>query len=167
MPSLLLTNSVSPQKPQAISEQVFRRPKVLPEIKKCQSIDAAARTKLHQASLQSNSDLVSTLIHIACSVVENPKHWYQPIWRSICLHNKHKQVLSSSWDGQLFGHKRHRPKIGGELGPHLTQCGLSQGQPPYQVASWTICVPSFILIHPAIWPQYTNVTDRQDNGPIP
>jgi len=23
-------------------------------------------------------------------------------------------------------------------------------------------VPSFILIHPTIWPQYTNVTDRQD-----
>ena len=31
------------------------------------------------------------------------------------------------------------------------------------------CMPSFILIHPTIWPQYTNVTertDRQDNGPI-
>ena len=32
--------------------------------------------------------------------------------------------------------------------------------------------PSFILIHPAVWPQYTNVTDRTgqdrqtDNGPI-
>jgi len=23
-------------------------------------------------------------------------------------------------------------------------------------------MPSFILIHPTIWPQYTNVTDRQD-----
>jgi len=30
-------------------------------------------------------------------------------------------------------------------------------------------VPSFILIHPTVWPQYTNVTsrtDRQDDGPI-
>jgi len=41
-------------------------------------------------------------------------------------------------------------------------------------------MPSFILIHPTVWPQYTNVTvrqtgqdrqtdrqtDRQDNGPI-
>jgi len=35
-------------------------------------------------------------------------------------------------------------------------------------------MPSFILIHPAVWPQYTNVTDRtgqkgqdrQDDGPI-
>jgi len=35
--------------------------------------------------------------------------------------------------------------------------------------------PSGILIHPAVWPQYTNVTDRQtdrtwqdrhDNGPM-
>jgi len=32
------------------------------------------------------------------------------------------------------------------------------------------CMPSFVLIHPTVWPQYTNVTDRQDrqtdNGPI-
>jgi len=31
------------------------------------------------------------------------------------------------------------------------------------------CVPSFILIRPTVWPQYTNVTDmtdRQRNGPI-
>jgi len=31
-------------------------------------------------------------------------------------------------------------------------------------------MPSAILIHPAVWPQYTNVTDRQtdrtDNGLI-
>jgi len=24
------------------------------------------------------------------------------------------------------------------------------------------CIPSFILIRPTVWPQYTNVTDRQD-----
>ena len=27
-------------------------------------------------------------------------------------------------------------------------------------------VPSGILIHPTVWPQYTNITDSQDNGPI-
>jgi len=27
-------------------------------------------------------------------------------------------------------------------------------------------VPSGILIHPAVWRQYTNVTHRQDNGPV-
>jgi len=86
---------------------------------------------------------------------------------------------------------------GGELGPHVTQCGLGWGLPPYQMASYTdadnacthkfwncgaavplsigeaespsntmwpgprpTCMPSFILIHPVIWPQYTNVTNR-------
>jgi len=39
----------------------------------------------------------------------------------------------------------------GELGPHLTQCGLGRGY-----------VLSGILIYPTVWPQYTNVTDRQD-----
>ena len=43
------------------------------------------------------------------------------------------------------GHNRHRPKTGaavpllrGELGPHLTQCGLGWGLLPYQVASSSI-----------------------------
>jgi len=30
-------------------------------------------------------------------------------------------------------------------------------------------MPSFILIHPTVWPQYTNVTDRtdrKDNGMV-
>jgi len=38
----------------------------------------------------------------------------------------------------------------GDLGPQLTQC--DQGE---------TSMPSFILIHPTVWPQYTNVTDRQ------
>jgi len=57
-----------------------------------------------------------------------------------------KQVLSSSWDGRLFGHDRHGPKTGGcapfffwgGLGPCLAQCGLGQGLPPHQTASWSI-----------------------------
>ena len=129
-----------------------------------------------------------------------------------------QQELSSCLDGRLFGHNRHWPKSGGllcpirgELGPHLTQCGLGRGLPPYQVASWSIepfghnrhgsksggccayfrgggavspsitqcClggglpyIPNGIVIHPTVWSQYTNVTDRQDrtdrtdNGPI-
>jgi len=54
------------------------------------------------------------------------------------------------------GHKRHGPKTGREgaavplsreeLGPRLTQCGL---------APRPTNVPSAILIHPAVWPQYT------------
>jgi len=45
--------------------------------------------------------------------------------------------------GDRFGHNRHGPKSGrllcafpwGELGPHLTQCGLGQGLPLYEVVS--------------------------------
>ena len=56
------------------------------------------------------------------------------------------QVLSISWDVPPFGYNRHEPKrwgaavplLGGELGSHLTQCGLGRGLPPYQVASWSI-----------------------------
>ena len=40
----------------------------------------------------------------------------------------------------------------GELGPHLTQCCLGRGLPPRQVA-WGN--------RPTVWPQHTNVTDRQ------
>jgi len=44
---------------------------------------------------------------------------------------------------------------GGGLGPHLTQTRLGWGLPPY-------CMPSFIVIRPTVWPQYTNGTDRTD-----
>jgi len=53
---------------------------------------------------------------------------------------------------------------GAELGPNLTQCGRSRGL--------YTSMPSFILVHPTVWPQYTNITDRQhrrdrtDSGPI-
>ena len=63
------------------------------------------------------------------------------------LHSLQKllQVLSSNWDGRPFDHNRHGWKewgllypFWGELGPHLIQCGLGRGLPPYQVASWSI-----------------------------
>jgi len=41
--------------------------------------------------------------------------------------------------------------VGRELGPHLT---MSPGPRPTSI-------PSGILIHPTVWPQYTDVTDRQ------
>ena len=37
----------------------------------------------------------------------------------------------------------------GELGAHLTRCHLQQ-------------IYYSILMYPAVWPQYTNVTDRTD-----
>ena len=42
------------------------------------------------------------------------------------------------------------PLLGGAMGLHLTQCLRPTS------------VPSGILIHSAVWPQYTNITDIQD-----
>jgi len=51
--------------------------------------------------------------------------------------------------GRQLGAVPYAFLVVGELGPDLTQCG--QGP---------TSVPSFILIHPTTWPQYTNVTER-------
>jgi len=84
----------------------------------------------------------------------------------------------ASWCIQPFGHNGHGPKIGegappafweGELGPHLTQSHLGEA---YLQTKWhafgggeagsssnamwpgprSTCMPSFILIHPTVWP---------------
>ena len=49
---------------------------------------------------------------------------------------------------------------GRQLGSYLTQC--RPGPRPTSVST----VPSGILIHPTFWPQYTNITDRQDIGSV-
>jgi len=66
---------------------------------------------------------------------------------------------------QIFGHNGHGPKIGGLCpfgGSEFPSNTMWPGPRP-------TCLPSFILIHSTVWPQYTKVTDRtdrQDNGPI-
>ena len=88
------------------------------------------------------------------------------------------QLASSSI--QPFGHNRHEPKTG-ELCPFSS--GLRPGHSRYWpkiggCALWgrgagspsntmwpgprPTCVLSFISIHPTVWPQCTNDTDRQD-----
>jgi len=55
-----------------------------------------------------------------------------------------------------------------DMGRKVGGCALSVGElgntmsPGPRLTS----VPSGILFHATVWPQYTNVTDRQDNGPI-
>ena len=65
-----------------------------------------------------------------------------------------------SWSIQPFGHNRHGPKRGwgccapfggGNWSPSNTLC---PGPRP-------TTEPSGILIHPTVWPEYINVTDRQ------
>ena len=75
------------------------------------------------------------------------------------------QMASSSI--QPFGHNRHGPKIGSSAPFWRGGAGLPSNTmwPEPRPA----CMPSSILIHRTVWPQYTNVTDRQDrhdNGPI-
>jgi len=53
-----------------------------------------------------------------------------------------------------WGLLRPFPWGGEQLDPHVIQCGL-WAEPN--------SVPSAILIHPTVWPQYTSITDRTDN----
>ena len=62
---------------------------------------------------------------------------------------------------QPFGRNRYGPKIG----VCVPLWGRGAGSPSNTM--WPdprpTCMPSFILIHPTVWPQYTNVADRTDN----
>jgi len=65
----------------------------------------------------------------------------------------------ASWSIQPFGCNRYGPKIGGAPPP----LGRGAGSPSNTM--WPgprpTCLPSFILIRQTVWPQYTNVKDRQ------
>ena len=70
------------------------------------------------------------------------------------------------WCIQPFGRNRHGPKSRGCYAP----LGVA-GSPPNTMWPWSrpTTILSGILIHPTVWPQYINVTDRTDrtdNGPI-
>ena len=49
-----------------------------------------------------------------------------------------------------------------ETGAGFLSNTMSPGPRPTSVPT----VPSGMLIHPTFWPQYINVTDRQDIGPV-
>jgi len=49
--------------------------------------------------------------------------------------------------------------MGRKLGGAATLFG--EGELDVAEVYLTTCMPSLILIHPTVWPQYTNVTDRQ------
>ena len=94
--------------------------------------------------------------------------WCAPYGAELCLHLPQCGLGRSlppcqvaSWSIQPFGHNRHGPKSGGGvLWPFLWGAGSPSN------TMWPgprpTAIPSFILIHPTVWPQYTNVTDRQD-----
>ena len=67
----------------------------------------------------------------------------------------------ASWCIQPFSHNRNGQKIGGALSPFL---GRKARYPSSTI--WpgprSSSMPSFILIHPNVWPHCINVADRQD-----
>jgi len=69
---------------------------------------------------------------MSSGILIHPAIWPQQIW-------------ADNWGLCPFGE--------GELGPHPTQGG-------HRAEAYT-CMPSFILSHPTVSPQYTSVTDRQ------
>jgi len=60
---------------------------------------------------------------------------------------------------QPFGHNRHGPKKLGKAAVPL--CVGGAGSPPntMSLGPRPTSVPSGILIHETVWPQYTRVTD--------
>jgi len=60
-----------------------------------------------------------------------------------------------------FGHKGHGLKIG-SCAPFLGGAGFPSNNVACAEAYQSTTMPSFMLIHPTFWPQYTNVTDKTD-----
>ena len=73
-----------------------------------------------------------------------------------------RYLPSANWH-RPFGNNRHGPKSGGGLlcpFPRLSVGGA--GSPSNAVSPGPTSVPSGSLIHPTVWPQYTNVTRQAD-----
>jgi len=78
--------------------------------------------------------------------------WPGPVYLRTKWHLNPSSRLATMDTGRKLGAGELCPFWGGKLGPHLTQ---------YSRRPRPTCMPSFILIHPTVWPQYTNVADRQ------
>ena len=80
---------------------------------------------------------------------------------TICLGRRLPSYQVALRSIQPFRHNRHGVKIGG-CAPLGRGSWVSNTMWPTGPTS----MPGFILIHPTVWPQYTNViqTDRQRNG---
>ena len=87
-----------------------------------------------------------------------------PVWRELGPHLTQcglgRGLLPyqvASWSIEPFGHNRHRQKIG-DWAPFGGAGSLYNTMWP---GPRPTSVSSFALIHPTVWPQYTNVTDKQ------
>jgi len=107
---------------------------------------------------------------------DGAKHCHQRVCISVCLSAPLTYLNKSSAVAEM-GDRLATIYVGRKVGAAVP---LSVGSPPVGGAvspsntMWPgprpTSVPSDILIHPTVWPQYTNVidreTDRKDNSPI-
>jgi len=94
-------------------------------------------------------------------VLRPTKHIIGHIGDPWVLLNWNKQELSSCWDGRPCRHKRHGPKSGGGAAVLLSVAGAGSTSSTVYSGPRPTSVSRGILIHPTVWPQYTNVTDWQ------
>jgi len=69
-------------------------------------------------------------------------------------------LIVASWSIQPFGHNRHGPKSVGAAVSLFREWVWSPSNTMWPGPRPT-SVPSGILIYRTVWPQYTNVSDRQ------
>ena len=93
----------------------------------------------------------------SCDPIEHYVDWTKAYLHAKCHLDPYSRLATTDM-GQKLG--ALPPFWGGELGFHLTQCGMVKA----------FIMRGFILIHPTVWPQYANVTDRTerqtDNGMV-
>jgi len=75
------------------------------------------------------------------------------------------KVLSNSWDGRPFGHNRHGPTMWA-VPPFFAGRGAGSPSKTMSPGPRPICIPSFILIHPAFGHNTPMSQTGQDNGTI-
>jgi len=99
--------------------------------------------------------VVISVLHVvmACIMATDLIHLKSSFFYKIDKH------LNSCWDSRR-GYNSHGPKSGGWFAPF--RGGAASPSNTVSPAPRPIAVPSGILIHPAVWQQCTNVTDRQD-----
>jgi len=84
--------------------------------------------------------------------------------KRVMKRTKIKQEISSCWDARPFGHYRHGPKSEVCYVPFVGEAGSSPNAMLPRPRHTSI--PSDILIHTMVWPQYTGciVTKRLDGS---
>jgi len=124
--------------------------------------------KAHSA-IERHAQVLWVVLHVRMYPCSALIGWKKQIYVNSCLFSR--RIVNAEtihhllfyqvepWSIKPFGHNRYGPKIGG-----CAPLGEEAGSPFNTM--WPgprpTSMPSFILIHPTVWPQYTNVADRTE-----